>query len=163
MKKKVFMSVAAIIALIAGCAMAPQKINTPFEDTPFIQHMAQGSGTIKGQAFMKTRGGDVKFGAGNKVELVPLTPYIRERLDRATIKAENVEPRDPRVEKYVRTTVADGSGNFEFSNIPPGSYAVYCEISWLVPGAYGGNMTGGMAYATVTIKDAESIKVIVTR
>lgn len=162
--KSLIVSISIALAVTA-CVAPPQtqKMNVAFDAGQFISFMGQGTSTVTGQAFLKTRGGDVKVGAGNQVELVPITPYIQERLDRATIKNEKLEPRDPGVLKFVRTTVADAGGNFEFKNVPAGKYAIYCEITWMVPGPYGGTTTGGIAYSVVTLKDGESTKAIVTR
>ena len=160
---KALLSSILVAISVSACVVAPQKMNESFDASQYEPSMRQGSGTVVGQAFLKTRGGDVKVGAGNQVELVAITPYIQERLDRATKMNEKLEPRDVRVLKYVRTTVADAGGNFEFKNIPSGKYAVYCEITWIVPGGYGGTLTGGVAYGVINVKDGESAKVIVTR
>ena len=153
----------SMVLTLSACVAPPQKMNVAFDANQFEPYMKQGSATVVGQAFLKTRGGDVKLGAGNQVELVPITPYIQERLDRATANNEKLEPRDSGVLKFVRTTRADAGGNFEFKNVPAGKYAIYCEITWLVPGVYGDSMTGGLAYGVVTLKEGESARAIVTR
>ncbi|MDO8458630.1 MAG: hypothetical protein Q7T07_17130 [Burkholderiaceae bacterium] len=160
--KSLIVSISMALA-VSACVAPPQKMNVAFDAGQFAPFVGQGTATVTGQAFLKTRGGDVKVGAGNQVELVAITPYIQERLDRATINNEKMEPRDPGVLKFVRTTVADAGGNFEFKSVPAGRYAVYCDITWMTPGPYGGSITGGVAYGVVTLKDGESVKVIVTR
>jgi hypothetical protein len=56
------------------------------------------------------------------------------------------------------TTVADGSGHFEFRNVPAGFYHIYVRIEWLA----GDETTGGVASAGVTVEDGKTYNVIVT-
>lgn len=152
--------------MLSACTATPVKMSIPFDERAFAFSLQQGTGVIAGQAFLKTMGGDVKLGAGNEVELVPLTPYIRERLALGTIAGKNIEPRDPRVNAYIRRTVADAGGNFEFTNVPAGEYVLYCLIQWMAPSAYsmtGVMATGGMAYGTVKIAEGQRVKAVVTR
>jgi hypothetical protein len=132
-----------------------------------MPYAGSGSSAIVGQAFMKTQGGDVKFGAGNQVTLTPVTPFTAEWYRRAVIGGENLAGVSAdvaaRFQKYERRTVADGSGNFEFRNIPAGEYYVTCPIFWQIPGAYTTSTTGGMAHTQVTVGQGETKKVVVTR
>ena len=155
----------AIFAIaLSACTVAPLPMNTEFNETDFIPYLQKGSAQIIGSAFVKTMGGDVKLGAGNEVELAPATPYIIERLRRATINGENLAARDFRVSQYVRTTIADARGDFVFKDVPSGDYVLYCRIAWQVPFAtYSTIETGGMAYARVTVRDGETVNVVVTR
>lgn len=139
-------------------------MQTVFDEAEYTPYAGTGTSTITGQAFLKTRAGEVRLGAGNTVELVPLTPYTRERLNRATLGGQHLEPRDPRLAQYVRTTVADGNGNFEFRNVPAGDYVALCLITWeYVASAYSRATTGGQAYGIVKVGPGETVKVVVTR
>lgn len=148
---------------ISACATHPQPRYVPFNEADFLPYAGIGNCKIVGQAFLKTRGGEVKFGAGNEVVLAPVTPYTQETQDRAIIKGEYLAPHDPRYMKFRRTTIADGNGNFEFENIPAGDYFVSCIIVWEVPGRFGPKSTGGVASARVTAKPGETVRIIVTR
>ena len=67
--------------LFCGCAtMQPQRVprTAVFNEDEYATYAGDGTATITGQAFVKTRGGDVKFGAGNKVFLNPVTTYSTE-------------------------------------------------------------------------------------
>src|ERR1051326_3888294 len=122
------------LALFGGC-VTYRDVAAPFDETEFAPYMKAGSAKIAGQAFLKTRGGDVKFGAGNTVYLVPAIPYTDEVMGLAE---RGFTPRkDPRMEQYVKTTVADGSGNFEFAHLPAGEYWVECGVFWTVANLYG--------------------------
>lgn len=146
----------AICTMSLGCILQPMV--TAFDEAPFLAAQGEGNATITGQAFLKTLGGDVKFGAGNEVELVPSTPYSDERYQRVMINRESLAERDQRIERFTKKATADGNGNFEFKNIKPGKYYLYCLIKWNT----GYTTTGGYAHATVEIKENESKKVVVT-
>jgi hypothetical protein len=154
-------AIAFIVLLLFGC-VAPVAQTVPFDDAPFQPYVGTGTSTITGSAFMKTQGGDVKVGAGDTVELVPSTPYTAERYEIAR-RGMPVVPRDPRLAKYVRTTLADAQGNFEFKNIPAGAYFLLCRITWMVPTQFGLMPTGGQASAAVMVKAGDSEKVVLTR
>lgn len=148
-----------------GCA-ADRKV--AFDDAAFAPYDRPGTSTIAGQAFLKTRSGDVKFGAGNHVFLVPVTPYTEEDFDRAIVADEKLTPIPPdvlrRIASHCKMTIADGSGNFDFQGVGTGMYFVECPITWEILGPYGiPFQTGGMAYARATVGPGESVRVVVTR
>ena len=144
---------------LAGCVAPIHEFRNQFRDEDFAAIPVTGSGIITGQAFLKTMGGDVKFGAGNPVDLIPQTPYTLERFGNAGAD-EQMPPRPPALAKYVRTTQADGNGNFEFRDVPAGKYILHCAISWSVS-QY--ELTGGNAFALVTVEDGKTVKAVVTR
>jgi len=112
-----------IAATFASCR---HQIITPFNDDEFLPYGKLGTSTIQGQAFLKTRGGQVRYAAGNTVYLVPVTSYSR-----GIYSFREMPPTvDERLRIFIRTTTADGSGNFEFKNIPAGEYYVECGIFW---------------------------------
>jgi hypothetical protein len=138
--------------------------NAKFIEAEYAAYKGDGKSTISGQAFLKTRGGDVKYGAGNQVHLNPVTSYSTEWFERGIVGNEPLEKPDDRINPYHRTTVADGFGNFAFEHLPPGQYYVACLITWEVPNLWGGGLqtTGAWARAKVTVRDGESVKTIVT-
>ena len=152
----------ACIAILVGCATV-QPLRSAFNDDEFKPYEGTGTSTITGQAFMKTVGGDVKFGAGESIVLLPVTSYTTELRKRSTIGGERLGPIDGRLEKYRRTTRADGNGNFEFKNLPQGEYYVSCAIFWQVPGGLILEETGGIAYGQAKVGPGETTKVVVTR
>ncbi len=156
----------AFPVFLCSCVMpqAPMKpMQTAFDEAEFAPYAVPGTSTITGQAFLKTRGREVRLGAGNTVQLLPVTSYTTELRKRVTLGGERVGPVDPRIEKYRRTTIADGSGSFEFRNLPAGEYYVTCVITWEVPNQYVMETTGGVAYGTVKVGAGETAKVVVTR
>ncbi|MGD1090116.1 MAG: hypothetical protein ABR955_15535, partial [Verrucomicrobiota bacterium] len=134
-----FTCIVALAALVAGCAT---QMTTPFDESAFQPFVGKGTSTITGQAFQKTIGGDVKYGAGDEVSLIPATPYTTEMIQAWQKSARKnlllLPPQiTPQLQKYVREVIADGSGNFEFQNIPAGDYYIVCPIFWSVPIEYG--------------------------
>jgi len=134
-----------------------------FIESEYLPYGDTGTSIITGQAFLKTRGGDVKYGAGCMVYLNPVTTYSTEWFTYGIIKEMSLSKADQRIDKYHWETMADGFGNFEFKNLPTGEYYLACNITWEVPGKYNLVTTGGYAYAQAKISTGETIKVIVTR
>lgn len=151
--------------MVSGCAgmMPPAKRNVAFDEEMFKSSIEPGTATITGQAFLKTRSGEVKFGAGNEVVCVPVNAYTIETQQRTIIGGENLEAPDSRYAKYRRVTQADGSGNFQFSNLPAGEYFISCIIQWEYATSYGPMPTGGVAYVRVKVNEGETVKVVATR
>ena len=153
--------------LVAGCetptaSRQPAPRLVKFDEAEFQPYAGVGSSAITGQAFLKTRGGDVKFGAGCEVLLIPFTTYTQENVERVD-KGEALEALDPRYFIYRKKTLADGNGNFEFRDIPAGAYYLACSINWEAPGPYGLYKTGGWAITQTSVAAGETIKVILTR
>jgi hypothetical protein len=148
-----------------GCVATPklQTRKEQFLESEFAPYAGNGTSKIIGQAFLKTKGGDVKFGAGVEVVLVPVTAYTTEQYVVGILGGRLLEKQHPAYFKYRRTRVGDGSGNFEFENMPAGEYYLSCIITWLVAGPYGLESSGGVAHAKVKVGSGESVKVIVTR
>ena len=119
-------------------------------------------GRIQGQAFSKTRGGDVKYGAGVEVRLFPDIPYSRELIDARSNPWRPVQGMDPAWHSYVKTTIADGTGNFEFNGVPAGNYFLETSITWEVPSQYGPRTTGGLIRKTVTVFKDQTVRFILT-
>lgn len=147
----------------ASCVTLPPPkaaptIYTAFDSSAVAWSAGEGTAIVEGQAFSKTRGGDVKYGAGNEVVLSPASPYSTEWYT-ATIQGEKIEPGP--LYKYQRRTIADGSGHFEFESLPPGDYYITTSVTWEVPSSYGLHTTGGPMGAKVTATAGKTINVIV--
>lgn len=150
-------------ALLAGCAAQQiQKRTVAFHAAEFAPFQGSGTATIKGQAFLKTRAGDIKLGAGNTVYLMPATPYTDEWFQKSVVGNALLE-QPVNLDRYQRKTVADAGGNFEFADLPPGKYYVTCFIGWeYATGGYGSSLTGGIAHAIAQVSAGETKKVIAT-
>lgn len=123
--------------------------------------MAKGHAIVRGQAFTKTLGGDVKYAAGNPIFMVAATPYTKECLDLVVNPGYQTNCLG-QLKDYVRSATADGQGNFEFDDVPPGEYIVHTLLLWQVPGPYGLHPTGGVLRGYPTVKsDTDVVTVYV--
>ncbi len=102
----------------------------PFNPGEYSSYGKAGTGRISGQAFTKTRGGDVKFAAGNVVLLTPKTTTSRAWLEYAASSGFDPDLLGPRVWRYTLKTIADGNGNFTFRKVGPGTYYVVTYVAW---------------------------------
>ncbi len=153
--------VAVAPILRAGSGAAPRRRH--FISLEYDPFRADGAGSISGQAFLRTRGGDVKFGAGCLVHLMPVTTYSEEWFEREILGGEALEPADPRADHFHWTTRADGFGGFLFQALPAGDYYLACRIVWDVRDGRGGFVpAGGWAYARTKVGDGET-RAVVTR
>lgn len=157
---------------LAGCAsMIPQAkppapLMSAFNPAAVEWARSAGTATIEGQAFLKTRGGDVKYGAGNDVLLVPVSPHTEEWFNRAVLREERVVDLGTELVPYVKSTTSDGSGRFRFANVAAGEYYVVTTVTWEVPSgsAYIGPSTqGGKLGMKVRATDGQAESIIVTR
>ena len=169
MKSKLasLLGLACALALFAGCVAPMAQIQTqatatPFDAAAFEPYRAPGKCKLIGQAFLKTRGGDVKVAAGEIVGLLPGTAYLKEV---RALRDKGIEPIGQtrevaaEIEKAIRKTVADGQGNFEFTDLPAGNYLLEVNIQWLA----GSFMTGGLVTKTVTVSEGGNARVMLTR
>jgi hypothetical protein len=153
--------------VLLACASTTVQKPRPvvFNEGEYERYRADGNSTVEGQAFMKTKAGIVKYGAGEQVYLVPVTSYSREWFEQSVIRGEALDPSDPRTARFRRTATADDEGCFRFESVPAGDYYVVCRVSWVVHHHNGAGTArkGGWAYAQVSVDDHETARAIVTR
>jgi hypothetical protein len=145
-----------VAATFASCR---HQIVTPFNENEFLPYARFGTSTIQGQAFLKTRGGEVRYAAGNTVYLMPVTSYSREIYSFREMPSQV----DERLYIFLRTTTADGSGNFEFKNIPAGEYYIECGIFWEYVGRFGLGRTGDNVKIQTKVGSNQVLKVVLTK
>lgn len=158
----IFARTALVIAavLFAGCiynnTIPSAHIMSGFNEGDFERFAGKGTAIIQGQAFGKTRGGDVKLAAGNEVRLFPVNTYTEEAVRSAQT---GIQPtHDPKFFRYVRKATADATGSFDFREIPAGKYYLECAIFWET----GAGRTGGVATQIVTVTEGQTVKVLLT-
>lgn len=157
-------AVVAFPLALAACVLPQAAVyqrQAQFIEDEYLPSTKPGIGKLTGQAFTKTRGGDVKYAAGNTIVLNPVTTYSTEWFTVNTKQNIPISPADQRAFKYVRTVTADGMGNFEFTGLPAGEYYVATGIFWEVPGPNGLTSTGSNVGEKVVIKDGETVKVVI--
>lgn len=162
---------------LVGCASTttPKYANiiSPFNPNEVAWIKKEGVGTVTGQAFLKTRGGDVKTCAGNKVILIPSSNYAVERIrllygtgdkgisyNLQTSSGEYLPVSDPLYQEYTLQTYCDASGNFEFDNLPDGIYYINTSVFWETGAKYKGTQ-GGYLMQRVAINGGSSNKYII--
>lgn len=160
---RVFWSVMAMAGLISGGCTTVVKQTVPFIESDFEPFMGTGTSSIVGSAFLKTRSGDVEVAAAEVVELIPSTPYTRERFEFAVAPSKRLEPRDRRLDRHIRRTVADARGNFGFREVPAGDYFVVCTITWdYAATRYGAVQSSRRAVASVHVEEGQLKRVVLT-
>ena len=156
----------AVAATLSGCISMP----APMERPPFpVAEYAQldgrtGTGVVTGQVFLRTRGGEVRYGAGSEVLLNPVTSYSTHWYTTSYQGNKLLADPDPRYNAHIITVQADGSGNFRFESVPAGDYYLTSEVFWDVPGPYGvSNMQGGYISERVSVEDGKEVRQMLTR
>lgn len=155
-----------IMVLLAGCVQPFQPVKRiPFPEAEYKALETTGTGIVRGQAFLKTRGGDVKVAAGNEVLLSPVTSYSLDWYNNSYLANKAMESIDPRFNQYVRTVTADSNGKFIFRRVPSGEYFVTTEVTWEAPVGYQGAlvMQGGVVTKRIMVMDGEEVEVIIAK
>lgn len=166
-----------LLSLLAiGCA--PEiSVRTPYNDATASRYQRTGTARITGNLFARTRGGEMKQGAGQRVYLYPAVPYVQElvarmskyeevRQDRFMMLHEKCDGKEwgyPRFDStwnadvciYVREVTTDITSAFTFPDLPAGDYYVESVLWWWA----GNTKTGGTARAFVSVKEGEAVKI----
>lgn len=146
----VFIGGAACSPPVIALAPTPEPmVLPPVEAAEYAPFRQPGAGTISGQAFLTTRGGDVKLAAGRTVTLDPATGYARVWYEKYGRISDQMPPA-PEFAAARRTTVADADGRFRFSNLRSGSYIVRTTVTWETGAATGG-LQGGIVSDVVDV------------
>lgn len=152
-------------ALIVGCALPHQQVieRVPFPEAEYAVLPKQGTGAVTGQVFMKTVGGDVKFGAGSDVYMLPVTSYTTQWYVESYLGGKALQEPDPRAKQGQLVTQADGTGAFTFTDVPPGKYYLSSTVNWSVPTSYGLAPQGGVVAKLVTVTDGKTAREMLTK
>lgn len=156
---------ALITLTLTACAAPSTQYVTQMPQFPKSEYDAlslDGKNTLTGQVFLKTIGGDVKFGAGEEVTLTPKTSYS-EIAYNCYITQTLCSEIDTRARAYAKRTIADGEGKFSIHGIAKGHYFVLSEVTWAVASDRGLSTQGGYMMIPVEIKDNAENNVMVTR
>lgn len=157
--------IAACVAASVSCGSstvptrsAPQVL---FDAEEYAPYSEPGSGAVSGQSFLKTRGGDVKYGAGERVTIEPVTTYSRDWVAKVSWQSR---PPHPAIDPYRRETIADAEGRFAFEGLPPGEWMIITKVTWEVPFTrFRTSTTGGPVGAVIELADGEEKSVVLQR
>ncbi|MYZ41395.1 carboxypeptidase-like regulatory domain-containing protein [Schauerella aestuarii] len=160
-----FLIAGVMVASLAGCITPPKPVERrPFVEAEFTKYRTPGTSTIKGQAFLTTRGGQVRSAAGNEVTLVPNTSISDQWIMVSCNGGLPLTPADLRYNEFVRRTVADADGRFSFAGLPAGSYVVTTAVMWSVPvSAYSTSTQGGMLVDRVWIEEGKEANLVLSQ
>lgn len=161
----------AVITLV-GCAtsLAPSlptyEISAPFNSEEAFRLTKEGNNTIKGNAFMRQKGGGVVTCAGQTVYLVPATEYARQRFlalydtiesgVNAARKNYRFVPDPPEYYSIARTTKCDSQGNFSFERTADGEFFITVLVSWSV----GNSAQGGNMMHRVSVRGGQTLSIV---
>lgn len=161
-----FVFAALALSNLAGCAppqqAMPYIITEPFDESKLAWSTKPGDASIGGQAFLKTRGGDVKTCAGNTVQLVPVSPYTNQMrsADLAGLVDAGWANKHPGLNRYVRNTTCDAQGRFAFRSLPPGDWHLRTVVTWEAPTGSGLSTQGGAVRYAMATKPGEQAEVV---
>lgn len=147
---------------------APAPSNRAIECEPeaWAPFDAAGTGTVEGQAFLRTRGGDVRVGAGSPVLLVPAVRCVYEWwASGGTIWAQRAAlPFDAGFRAHLRNTTADAEGRFKFTGLPAGRYFARSQVVWEVPdaNAFTNDLQGGIVGGEFSVNEGATTTAILT-
>lgn len=164
MKKFVFVAVVSTVFLSA-CGPTKPNYTMPAVDKVDHDHYSKsGTSSFSGQAFLKTKGGDVKYAAGERSCIMPDIQYLAQFHEK--FKTHTVV-NHPSWLELTKCVTADSEGRFEFKNLPAGKWVATSNVSWIVPicnmyGCYDSYQGGDLSKKFETI-DGELTKVILSR
>lgn len=159
-----FKRIATVFTLaigLSGCAQQQVVHYPPFPAQEYAKLKQSGTAAVTGQAFLRTKGGDVKVGAGSEILLIPVTSYSQVFYN-AYKTRQPLGPNDPAVKQYTLRAQADGTGSFEFKAVPEGSYYLAGDVVWQAPTQFGLARQGGMIVKEISVKDGDQLKIMLT-
>jgi len=149
--------------LLAGCVQPqPMQYFGGFPEQTYLELPKSGTGTVTGQVFLRTVGGDVKYGAGSPVLLLQETDYMQQ-FYLAWLGNKRAPEIDSRALSAGLKAQANGSGEFTFTNVPPGDYYVVSQVTWGAQTSYGLSNQGGSIMVRATVADDSVTTVMVTK
>lgn len=171
---KIALSLLAV-AMLSACAPMPTRpprptvvIDVPFDAAQAKAMLTTGVNFIKGNAFMRQRGGGVVTCAGMNVVLTPATAYATKRIwniygntvsgfsDNPTPPA--FTPDYPEYMTLVKMTKCDSQGNFTFDRVADGEFYITTSVAWMA----GSRLQGGNLMAKVKVENGASESVILS-
>jgi len=155
--------------LLVGCQTTPPPPPPPppplaaFSEAEYSKYSVVGTGIVEGQAFARTKGGDVKYAAGSQVILTPATAHGVDWAKRC-YQQDRWQALDPNAKRFTRATTADGEGRFRFTELPDGDYVIVTSVFWEYTqvnkyGAFS-NTTGGFLAGSASVSNGNISKVV---
>ncbi len=132
-------AVTSLSACVAPMGAQREVQRPPFPVAEYQALERKGTATVTGQVIMRTSMGP-RFGAAEEVFLNPVTSYSTYWYTEGYLGNKNLAAGDPRQDEFIYSTNADGSGSFQFDNVPAGDYYLSSSVRWSGPGQYIGQI-----------------------
>lgn len=146
--------------LLVGCARV-YKRQAQFSPEEYAPYAEQGNSRLCGQVFLSLDGGQMHLGVHDNVLLAPVTSYTEEAFKVKVVQRKRIEPQDPQAKRFEKTTQTDEDGRFCFLNVPAGDYFVVADVTH--PDSTKDKRVGQWVHAQATVKESDSVHIIVTR
>ncbi|HVO06133.1 MAG TPA: hypothetical protein VMT83_05065 [Burkholderiaceae bacterium] len=179
-----------LAALLTACATpAPpiKEISAPFDLAQAKRLLREGPNTIRGNALMRKRGGDVVTCAGRLVRLVPATKYAEQRMlvfygssergrqelgpecDTSLMRCDSdlkvstyrFNPDPPEYSANVREQRCDAQGDFVFERVADGDFFVVTQITWETSASR--SYQGGNLMQRVSVAGGKSVSIVLAQ
>ena len=127
-----------------------------FDSASHEIYRKEGTGAIKGQGFLRQRGGGTVTCAGSPVYALPDTPFFREVV--AAYRAGSKPMMSDFDKSVLRSSQCDAQGNFAFTRMPSARWMLFTEVSWTV--RY--SRQGGTLMKVAQPSPGETVNVLLT-
>jgi hypothetical protein len=160
----------AMLTPLTACAPTIMQMSlAPADAEEASAMLGPGTGTIKGSALLRQRGGGVVTCAGNDVFLIPATlsavaelrrvfgddkGYVERGGDTNFGGGKLVAPPKPN-----RSSLCNAQGFFTFSKVRAGKWYVMTNVTWTVNDDY----QGGTLLGTADVAEGEETEIVLTR
>ena len=163
-KYKQLAVITLLFFFISGCERTIErtivKPTIPFNPQEIENALKEGNSTITGQAFT-TKRGDVKYSAGETINLIPLTPYVEQAINLSNkANAFTTVDIDKRMFDYAKKTTADGTGKFKFTGLSSGKYYLETDTKWWYHAPDGSQIKMGTKGIANIENDGDTVEII---
>jgi hypothetical protein len=119
-----------VCLLLSSCEGPPQPHQVVFDEAAFAGTQAPGNGSVVGQGWIEMKDHRLRYVQNTSMDLVPVTAYSTEIIERYFLNDVKLTKADPRYAKYVRRVSTDATGHFSFHSVPPGEYYLATSVDW---------------------------------
>ena len=93
-----------------------------FPESEYNSLSKTGKAIVKGRIYITTSGGMKVYGKQTRLYLNPVTSYSTQWYKKSYLGGAKMSKVDSRLFNYLKFTTSDSNGNFEFLDVPSGSY-----------------------------------------
>ncbi|SHF14137.1 hypothetical protein SAMN02745148_01901 [Modicisalibacter ilicicola DSM 19980] len=108
----------------------PERVErqVAFPEEEYAKLEKSGTASVSGRLFIRSRSGEIVYGAGETVSAAPATSYSAEAAEVA-LAGDYIEPADPRAQAYTHYAKTDDQGYFTITGLPAGVFYVAGRVS----------------------------------